>query len=346
MEINLSWFSVDTFAISNQYQTIGEFISELVIFNELKHDIDYTIHSNENISISYNSQISAFLNNLQNSQISLSISPSPSHIEKIKSLLGQGEVKEKKYSEMLKILENLKKNTNFEKNQLDLIFLCQVKEKDKFYNVLLDKIIESVLKPISFFKEIKDIQNNIMKMKTDKIVTLYYKIFLTRGDKCITHMYKYCNLYIANSKTIFFFVNAFIRLVTTIIHSLNEEIIAKIKHNEIFLKNQKEYLSSFAFIENNISIFPVIKYMNNASHSVVFSGIEKPITLTLSESTFIIIREIINQFPNYEKLKDSIKDDKLVYESLAMSFIRDFELYRKFHIQSRNFLYDYLLYEN
>lgn len=344
MEINLSWFSVDTFAISNKYHTIGEFISELALFNDLKHNIDYTIQSDENIS--YDSQISSFLCNLRNPQISLSISPSNSHIEKIKTLLEEGELKEKKYSETLKILENLKKNIIFEKNQLDLFFLCQVAEKDKFYSVLLDKIVESVLKPTSFFKEIKDIQNNIMKMKTDKIVTLYYKIFLTRGDKVITQMHKYCNLYTANSRTTIFLVNAFIKTIMTIIHSLNEEIIAKIKDNEIFIKNQKEYLSSFSFIENNIVIFPVIKYMNNASHSVVFSGIEKPITLTLSEPTFIIIREIINQFPNYEKLKDSIKDDRLIYESLAMIFIRDFELYHKFQIQSRDFLYDYLLYEN
>ena len=116
--------------------------------------------------------------------------------------------------------------------------------------------------------------------------------------------------------------------------------------NRIINENKKEYTSTFAYIENVILMFPIIKYMNNVSHSLVFSGLEKPKKAAQTENLFLILKEIIYQFPNYDKLKESIKEDRLVQESLSMIFKRDFELYGTMHVESRDLLYDYLLYEN
>ena len=222
----------------------------------------------------------------------------------------------------------------------------KIKPKDKFYYVLVDKIVENVLKANLFFKEIKDVQNNIMKMKTNKIITLYYKIYLTQGDKCISCMYKYSTLFKSNNKMMLTFTEAFSNLTKFIIHCINEEIVEKIKSNEVYIKNKKEYTAIFSYIENAILMFPVIKYMNNVSHSLVFSGLEKPKKAAQNENLFLILKQIIYQFPNFDRLKENIKEDRLVQESLSMIFKRDFELYAKMNIKSRDLLYDYLLYEN
>lgn len=347
MEINFSWNSSDSYEIQSYLSdSLHSFLSPVYIINDLTLNSDYFICDSENTQVTKDLPISSLINPCNPSLISLSISPSELAVSNIKLLLNSGEEKEKRYSELKKYIDKLREKITIEKNVIEKLLMSKIKPKDKFYYVLVDKIVENVLKPNSFFKEIKDVSNNIMKMKTNKIITLYYKIYLTQGDKCISCMYKYSTLFKSNNKMILTFTEAFSNLTKYIIHCINEEIVEKIKSNEVYIKNKKEYTSTFAYIENVILMFPIIKYMNNVSHSLVFSGLEKPKKAAQTENLFLILKEIIYQFPNYDKLKESIKEDRLVQESLSMIFKRDFELYGTMHVESRDLLYDYLLYEN
>ena len=91
----------------------------------------------------------------------------------------------------------------------------------------------------------------------------------------------------------------------------------------------------------------VIKYLEAEGEDVIvtarqFGDIHK--LMEMYDIDFISVGK--HGVSLYDKLKESIQEDRLVQASLSMIFKRDFELYGTMHVESRDLLYDYLLYEN
>jgi hypothetical protein len=332
MEIALHWFTEEPFNITPiQTEPLSSLIPFIPIISTLPLNDFIPSHAP-----------STPLNQIT----TLSFSPTTSLLSDIQLLLKQGGEKEKKYSELKSKLQKIKEKAIIEKDKIEMLLTNSLQPKDQYYSVLEEKIIATLLKISSLSKEIKEVQSNVMKIKTSKIFTLYYKIFLTRSINSVHLMYNYSALFEANTQNILSLVDAFFSFLRGIINDFNKEITSKISNKEVYLKHTKEYQTIMAYISMNIIFFPIVKYLGGVSHSIVFSGLEDPIAVKQSEEDFLIIKEIMYQFPNFERLKENIKEDKLARETLAMVFKRDFDINKKLYYRSSDLLYDYLLYEN
>lgn len=274
------------------------------------------------------------------------ICPSSNTLSLMETLIQKGEEKEKKYLELKKIKEEKEKEIKMKKEDMEKLFLNKIKPKDQLYFSILQKLIENIQqKTLFFLKEVKEIQKNLIKIRNSTFISFYYKIFVIQYKDVMNTIYHYSDLICCNKQNIISFVEVYIKMIQTVAHNINEEVLNKIKSLEFFLKYEKEIRNCLSFIEHNIQYFTVARYIGNSAHKYIFSASEEPVNAQMSEKTFTFIKDILDQFPSMDNMIDNFEDKNAQKEMLNLAFSRDFRMYNTFnHIKAYKLIYDFLLY--
>ena len=343
MEINLTWESSDIYEVPKS-NPINQSLCDCNI--SLQNDEDFLLYEkkdNNTLEIIKNDEFPKEKN------INILIKPTDSAIKCINDLLKIGSEKEKKFLELKNELSNLYSQINLDQNSITKKMINLLTAENEYYFKLLNMIIDKLLDFEESKKEIKIIEGNLLKYKSSKLFTLYYKLYMIRMNDSIEYFLKKANIFTSSEKNLEIFINSYEECLKFVISKANKTIKEKISSNNIYKSHIKEYEEIFSFIEKIFFLFPSLKYFDTKTQKVVYSTFDNPKLISMNENIFNEIKQINYQIPK----KDGLKIPFSIYEEnlkktkqFEMSFKRILDSYKKYKALYFTFIYASLLYDN
>lgn len=261
---------------------------------------------------------------------------------KINSCMEKEKILINKQNEFKKICKSIKiDETLLEKK---LISLTGINQEE--YEKLIEQIISEVLDYDNFMKDVKFIQDRLIKYRDSLIIGRCFKIYIKRIRNAVAYIINKDIIFLNNDE-LFKMVNSlYLKLIKKIIDEIFDSIFKKINDNEIYKNHKEEYEQNLNFYKEVCYLFPILKFFENSQEKEIYE-LNEDLKLNFSENIFDQIMRVNSQIPKRNGLNITLKyfkEHSNIDQAYEMSLRRILLIY-KFKILFPDFKNGSFLYE-
>ena len=263
--------------------------------------------------------------------------------EKINSCMEKEKILMKKQEELNKISESITIDSKLLEKKL--VSLLEINKEE--YEKIIDQLVEQILDYDYFIKDVKKVQECLIRYRDSLIIARCFKIYVKKFTKALNYILDKSVIFLNNDKLFKMLNCLFLKLERKIIDEIYENIFQKISDKEIFKIHKEEYEEKLNFYKEVCYLLPVIRFFENSYNKEIFE-LEEDLNLEHSENIFDEILRINNQIPKRNGLNNTLnyfKEHTNIEQACEMTLRRVLLIDKKYKINLPNFKRSSFLYE-